>query len=102
SFNLQSLSLTEANANDNLVIYYNHCGVPGKGRAIEIQDASGTVLKKYNFGDGANLKDGMTIPVKELLALEKKHKGMELAIHYSAQDMPKGFTLTDVKFTGKA
>jgi hypothetical protein len=71
SFTLQSLNLTEANVNDKLVIYYNHCGHPGKSRTIAIVDKAGNVLKKYNFGDGNSVQDGMSIPVKEFLALEK-------------------------------
>lgn len=102
SFSLQSLNLTEANANDKLVIYYNHCGKPGKARTIAIKDAAGNILKKYSYGDGASVKDGMTIPVKELLALEKSHKGVQLAIHYTAKELPKGLTLSGVKFKEKA
>ena len=101
SFSLQNLSLTEANANDHLVIYYNHCGMPGKARTIAIKDAAGNVLKTWTFGDAANAKEGMTIQVKELLALQKKNKG-ELAIHYTAKELPKGLTLTSVKFSSKA
>ncbi len=102
SFSLQSLSLTEANANDNLVIYYNHCGVPGKARTIAIRDADGKVLKTYTFGDAADTKEGMVIPVKQLLDLEKKNKGSQLAIYYSAKELPKGITLTSLKMPAKA
>lgn len=102
SFSLQDLSLKETNTNDKLVIYYNHCGKPGKARTIAITDAAGNVLKKWTFGDAATAKEGMTIPVKELLALQQKHKGSKLAIHYKATELPKGLTLTGVKFTEKA
>jgi hypothetical protein len=98
SFSLQSLSLTDANANDQLVIYYNHCGKPANARTIAIKDGAGNVLKTYTFGDATHAKEGMTIPVKELLALEKKHKGVALAIYYKAKELPKGLTLTAVKF----
>lgn len=102
SFSLQNLNLTQANANDKLVIYYNHCGMPGKARTIAIKDAAGNVLKKYTFGDAANAKEGMTIPVKELLDLEKKNKGVHLAIHYTAKELPKGLTLSEVLFNEKS
>ena len=101
SFSLQNLSLAEANADDKLVIYYNHCGMPGKARTIAIKDAAGNVLKTWTFGDAASAKEGMTIQVKELLALQKKNKG-ELAIHYTAKELPKGLTLTSVKFSNKS
>ena len=102
SFTLQSLNLTEANVNDKLVIYYNHCGHPGKSRTIAIVDKAGNVLKKYNFGDGNSVQDGMSIPVKEFLALEKNNQGMQLAIHYTAKELPKGLTLSAVQFKNKA
>ena len=102
SFNFQNLNLTAANANDKLVIYYNHCGIPGKSRTIAIQDAAGNVLKTYTFGDAASTKEGMTIPVKELLALEKQSKGVQLAIHYKAKELPKGLTLTSLKLADKS
>jgi hypothetical protein len=102
SFSLQNLNLTAANANDRLVIYYNHCGMPGKSRTIAIKDAAGKVLKTYTFGDAGSTKEGMTIPVKELLALEKNNNGAQLAIHYTAKELPKGLTLSAVKFNDKA
>lgn len=102
SFSLKSLSLSEANANDNLVIYYNHCGMPGKSRTIAIKDAEGRVLKTYTFGDAADTKEGMVIPVKQLLELEKKNKGSQLAIYYKAKELPKGLTLTSLQMGGKA
>jgi hypothetical protein len=102
SFNLQDLNLKEVNANDKLVVYYNHCGMPGKSRTIAITDAAGNVLKKWTFGDAATAKEGMSIPVKELLALQEKHKNSKLAIHYTAKELPKGLTLAGMKFSDKS
>ena len=36
SLDLKSLPLSEANANDKLVIYYNHCGATGRSRSIAV------------------------------------------------------------------
>src|SRR5687768_12526082 len=82
-----------------LIVYYNHCGMPSKSRTIAITDAAGNVLKKWTFGDAATAKEGMSIPVKELLALQEKHKNSKLAIHYTAKELPKGLTLAGMKFS---
>ncbi|THU41740.1 hypothetical protein FAM09_06470 [Niastella caeni] len=99
SLTLQSLQLDKANKEDQLVIYYNHCGAIGKGRTIAIRDDKGNVLKEWKFDDATK---GMTIAVKELLQLEKTYTRTNLNIFYSAQQMPKGRTLSALQFTGKS
>jgi len=100
---LSNLQLNEANSKDVLVIYYNHCGAIGKGRSIAIKDDRGVVLKEWKFTDAAgsdNYSDvtgpdkGMTIPVKDLLTLEKN--GASLSLYYSSQQLPEGRMLTHV------
>lgn len=100
---LESLALSEANANDKLVVYYNHCGATGRSRVVAIKDENGVVLKEWKFAD-APLKegsayapagdDGMRIPVKEILELKAKNHG--LSLFYSSQQLPAGRLLTKV------
>lgn len=85
---LKSLQLNKTNINDQLVIYYSHCGQIGKGRKIAIRDEKGNIVKEWKF---ANNGDGMTIPVKELLALEQKNL---LSIFYTSEQLPQGRMLT--------
>lgn len=104
---LESLPLSEANSNDKLVIYYSHCGATGKNRSISVKDEKGTILKEWKFADAAvknemNIPagdDGMSIPVKEILALQAKDHG--LSLYYSAQQLPAGRLLTRVGKTSK-
>ena len=105
---LSSLQLNEANSNDVLVIYYNHCGAIGKGRSIAIKDDNGVVLKEWKFTDATGSDKfsdvtgsdkGMSIPVKDLLALEKK--GASLSLYYSSQQLPGGRLLTHVNRSAK-
>ena len=99
---LENLALSPANANDNLVVYYNHCGATGRSRSITVKDENGNVLKEWKFRDAAvkndmNIPaedDGMTIPVKEILELQAKHSGMTL--NYSARQLPAGRMLTKI------
>ena len=101
-FTLYSLQLDKANKNDQLVIYYHHCGYTGKNRTIAIKDDKGNTIKEWKFADasGSNNK-GMTIPVKELLQLEKKYSHSGLNIVYSSRQLPKGRALTALQFTNK-
>jgi hypothetical protein len=108
SLDLKNLPLSEANANDKLVIYYNHCGATGRSRTIAVKDENGVVLKEWKFPDapvkdgGMNIPagdDGMTIPVKEILALQAKNNG--LSLFYSSQQLPAGHLLTRVDKVSK-
>lgn len=93
---MQSLQLTKANINDQLVIYYSHCGTVGKGRTIAIKTEKGTVLKEWKFADTNGSINGMVIPVKELLQLEKIADGTQLSIYYASQQLPAGRMLTSI------
>lgn len=97
---LKTLALTEANSNDQLVVYYNHCGTVGKGRSIAVKDDKGNILKQWKFADTEEKKGPMTIAVKELLALEKKSG--QLNMYYTSQELPKGQLLTSFNQAGKS
>ena len=97
---LKALSLTNANVNDQLTIYYSHCGVTGKGRSLSVKDSKGNTLKKWNFADAKGSHTGMVIEVKELLQIEK-NAGGALSLVYAANELPKGRMLTSLQFTHK-
>ena len=101
-FTLYSLQLDKANKDDQLVIYYHHCGSTGKDRTIAIKDDKGNTIKEWKFADasGSNNK-GMTIPVKELLQLEKNYSQTNLNIVYFSQQLPQGRALSAVQLNGK-
>ncbi len=101
-FTLQSLQLDKANKNDQLVIYYHHCGYTGKDRTIVIKDDKGNTIKEWKFADASGANKGMTIPVKELLQLEKNYSGSNLNLVYYAQQLPKGRALSAIQFNGKS
>lgn len=97
-FTLHSLQLDKANKDDQLVIYYHHCGSTGKDRTIAIKDDKGNTIKEWKFADasGTNNK-GMTIPVKELLQLEKNYSQTNLNLVYFSQQLPQGRALTKIQ-----
>lgn len=104
SLQLKSLPLDQANINDKLIIYYNHCHAPGKagsGRSITVKDANGKILKEWKFKDSKGSNNGMEIPVKELIALEKKNPKSGLRIFYASHELPQGQTLASLDAGGR-
>jgi hypothetical protein len=84
---LESLPISQANSNEQLIIYYYQCNAPDKlasNRVITLKDANGNKIKKWKFADGKGSNTAMTIPVKELLQLQKASKN-SLALFYSAE-----------------
>lgn len=94
---MQNLQIGNSDYNNDLIISYNHCGKPGNGRSIAIKDEQGNTLKEWKFADDANAGASMSIPVKDILELEKKHPHKNLNVYYySSQYLPKGIMLTSV------
>jgi len=87
---LRVLQLDKAHEGDELRIKYNHCQTkgPGTGRSITLKDEKGNTLKKWDFADASDF--AMTVPVKELLQLEKKNNNHELSLHYTSKERPNG------------
>ena len=86
---LTSLVLNPSNVNDKLVIVYTRCNVPdksGKSRSITIKDNNGNVLKVWTFNNLADDQGTMSIPVREILELQKKAGEKLISIYYAAQD----------------
>jgi hypothetical protein len=97
-FLLHNLQLDNANKDDQLVIYYHHCGSTGNGRTIAIQDDKGNTIKEWKFADASGYNNkGMTIPVRELLQLEKNYSQTNLNIVYYSQQLPKGRALSKIQ-----
>jgi hypothetical protein len=94
----KGLQFSQSNINHNLVIRYSHCGRDGAGRKVIVKDESGHTVKEWKFADNASV----TIPVKEILDLEKGKPGKALKLYYfSAQYLPEGRMLTSIKMSGK-
>ena len=102
---LESLQLGKSNANDQLVIYYSQCNAPNKiakSRKILIKDANGAIVKEWKFADVQDSNTGMTIPVKELLQLEKKNGATPLSLVYTAEGHLQGQKLTSLQIGSKS
>jgi len=93
----KGLQLSKSNINDNLVITYNHCGRSGTGRTVIVKDEHDRKLKEWKFDDNATI----TIPVKEILNLQKGSNGGLKLYYFSEQYLPKGRMLTSVNIKEK-
>lgn len=96
---VKSFELGKANYNDQLSIYYSHCGKPGKGRSIAIKDENNKTLKEWHFGDASNTKSSMTCKVGDILDLQKNKEG-KLQLYYSSKELPKGQILAAIVVGG--
>src|SRR5215831_1685092 len=99
---VNNLQLSKANYNDELVIYYSHCGQTGTGRSIVLKDDKNNILKEWKFADASGSDVSMKIPVKEILELQKKNANASLSlVYFSSKYLPKGRLLTSIKWQDK-
>lgn len=96
------LQLTSANANDNLRIMFTNCGMTRKTRSIAIKDENDAVVKQWEFANATASDFTMTIPVKEILAIQKKKGNAVLKIYYYSPDhFTEGQMLASLQPEGK-
>ena len=101
--NLENLPISQANSNEQLIIYYYQCNAPDKmasNRVITLQDAQGNKIKEWKFADAKGANTGMIIPVKELLQLQKTGKS-SFALFYSAEGKAQREKLASVASVSK-
>jgi hypothetical protein len=94
---VKSLQLDQLHNNDQLRIYYSHCGITGSGRKVSIRDADNRVLKTWSFGDASG-KSFMICPAKEILALHPS--GKNLSLYYASRELPEGRLLASIVDNG--
>ncbi|MCW3116492.1 MAG: hypothetical protein JWM28_574 [Chitinophagaceae bacterium] len=92
------LQLDETNRNDNLRIFFTSCGASGKTRSVGIRDENNKLLKEWTFTNSSSSDLFMTIPVKEILALQKNKSNASLKLYYfSPEQFPDGQMLASVQ-----
>ena len=90
SRSLKKVALSKSNYNDELVVYYWHCGLPEKEQQIALKDEDGKIYRQWKFAQ-TNSGIGMKIAVKEIVDKMHKSKNKELSLHYySSEQPPKG------------
>ena len=92
------LQFTTANYNDNLRIVFTACGASSKTRSVGIKNENGEVVKKWDFVNSAASDLSMSIPVKEILALQKNKSNASLKLFYFSPDQfQDGFQLASLQ-----
>lgn len=91
----KQIALNEGNYNDDIDVYYSHCGVLGKERSIMIKDAGNKVIKTWQFANASGNNKGMNIKAKDILALQKTNGG-NLQLYYASQELPGGRLLASI------
>jgi hypothetical protein len=89
---IKAIDLSVA-ADEDLKVSFNHCGKTGTNRVLSIQDNK-RVLKEWRFADnkpGASAQ--MSIPVKDVAALQKNLHGKQLSLFYASDLLKEGKVL---------
>jgi hypothetical protein len=94
SSNIKNLVLDQRNANDQVDVFYSHCGKVGTKRAIIIKDGK-TVLKEWRFSDIGS-KKFMSVGAKDLLVFKDKNDDRKLNLVYSSEEIPEGRLLASI------
>jgi hypothetical protein len=93
-----NMQLDKSNYNDEITVYYSHCGIVGRNKSIMLKDDKGNLVKEWKFSDDKS-KGAMTISVKEILDLRKTNG--KLNLYYAAKELPEGRMLAAVNFNNK-
>jgi len=88
----KSLQLTQTSANDQLDVYYSHCGHIGTNRCITIKNEKDQPLKVWKLQDAVDKNGAMSFKLKDILSL-RKNKTDKLNLFYSSSELPSGRTL---------
>jgi hypothetical protein len=90
---IKSLALDQRNVNDQVDVYYSHCGKLGSKRMITIKDGK-NVLKQWRFSDEAG--KFMSVGAKELLAFQNKNGDRKINLYYTSEQIPDGKLLASI------
>lgn len=95
---VQNISLEKVTANDQLVVYYDHCGQIGSQRVLKLTDGS-DVLKEWSFPNTQTVaSSGMSCSVKEIKALQKPGRTINLV--YTSTEIKEGIVLATIPSNG--
>lgn len=91
---LKALTLDQRNANDQVDIFYSHCGKLGTKRTVTIKDGKNTI-KQWRFADGSGNKF-MSVGAKEILAFKNKDTDRKLNLYYSSEELQEARLLASI------
>jgi len=92
----KSFTMDKASYDDQIEVYYSHCGQVGKSRAITIKDENNRLLKELHFADFSGKNSGMDFKVSDFINWDKRNGVDQLNIYYSAKELPGGRLLASI------
>jgi hypothetical protein len=92
----KSFAMDKTSYDDEVEVYYSHCGQVGKSRAITIRDENNKLLKEMQFADFNGKNSGMSFKVSDFIKWDKRNGIDELKIYYSAKELNGGQLLATI------
>lgn len=99
--NLKNFPLDASSAKSELKVKFYHCGMIGKNRSLSLKDNKNTVLKQWHFSNEENKNFAISIPVKEVLALQQKAGNATVYLYYSSKEAGNGRLLAGIVRSNK-
>jgi hypothetical protein len=87
---VKTFILNESNSNDEVNIYYSHCGQTGKNRVVALKDSRNKTIKEWRFADATGSNTGMTCKAREILKFLKNAGTEQVKLFYSSNYLPDG------------
>jgi hypothetical protein len=91
---VKTLSLDQRSPNDEISVFYSHCGKAGNARHIIIKNNDEKVLKTWNFANTTSEKAPMVCKARDIVGLQKGNE--KLALFYSSKELPDGKMLASI------
>jgi hypothetical protein len=92
----QTFSLDKGSYNEEVDIYYSHCGQVGKNRTISIKDGNNRLVKELHYPDFNGKNSGMSFKVSDFLNWDKRNGVDQLNIYYSSLELTNGRLLASI------
>jgi hypothetical protein len=92
----KSFAMDKATYDDQVEVYYSHCGQVGKSRAISIKDENNRLVKELHFDDFTGKNSGMSFKVSDFINWDKRNGVDQLNIYYSSKELNNGRLLATI------
>ena len=99
---VKNLQLNSSQIKSELNVKFFHCGMAGKSRILELRTPDKQVLKQWQFANEEAKNFAITVPVKEILDLQKKSGAGTLHLFYSSKEAPDGRLLAGIVTSDKS
>jgi len=93
------LPLEADGVNDQVKVYFSHCGKVGSDRSLSVRNANNKVLKEWHYPNVDDYAQGaMTCSARDIVALAGKNKN-DATLYYSSSEIPGGIALASIQVT---